>query len=148
MDDINNVRALQARLAQETKRRMDAEQKLQVVELQSSSRPGFRGANKTKKAEKTSYDHALIGNLLGEMKEKVFPDTKFPPPNLDEFTPNQPGTFCHAIADAIDMPPDCVPSIYYKERVVPQVNIMFQNWRSNAAQIAGRKPFLGELFRN
>lgn len=52
MDDINNIHALQARLAQETKRRMDAEQKLQVVELQSSSRPGFRGANKTKKAKK------------------------------------------------------------------------------------------------
>ena len=106
-DNNNEIVALQASLARETKRRNEVEQQLQGIIRDASSRPGYKGANKVKKSlkkSKTPYELVLLAQLTKEMREVVFSDTKSLPGTMDQFTPNTPGTLCHLIQDALTFP--------------------------------------------
>ena len=98
-------------------------------QVQEASRS--HGSNTIKKSNFNSYDHASNDNLKNFIRFQVMPHHKFLHKSWTRFAPNDPHSFYYKTMPEFEVPEDCVPSTYWRDKQVPQLNKKITDWRSN-----------------
>jgi len=88
------------------------------------------GRNMTKKVNYDGFDHANNANITTFIRFVFFPHHKFPHHSWALYLPNDERSMFRRIIPELDMPEQCIPSLYWKDNIVPLVNKKFQEIRS------------------
>ena len=90
-----------------------------------------KGRNMHRRVDFDGFDHANNANIGTFIRFVFFPHHKFPHHSWSLYLPDEERSMFRRLITEVDIPEHCIPSLYWKDNIVPLVNKKLQECRSS-----------------